>query len=167
MTSLNRVNLAAGLALLGLLVLPFAYAQRGPGPGQRTRMYNPATETTVKGTVEEVKTITGRHGWNGTHLILKIQNDVTDVHERIEEGKVVSETLKTDGMTVDVHLGPASFLKEKGFSFAKGDQIEVTGAKTNFGGSEALIARELKRGSETLALRDAQGIPKWSRGQRR
>jgi hypothetical protein len=144
MKSINRVNLAVSLALFALLVLPVAYAQRGPGPGQRTRMYNPANETTVKGTVEEVKTTTGRRGWNGTHL-----------------------TLKTENKVLDVHLGPASFLIEKGFSFAKGDQIEVTGATTEFGGSEAIIAREVKKGSETLTLRDAQGIPLWPRGRRR
>ena len=144
MKSLNRLSLVVGLVLSALLVLPAAYAQRGPGPGQRARMYNPANETTVKGTVEEVKAITGRRGWNGTHL-----------------------TLKTADKTLDVHLGPASFLKEKGFSIAKGDQIEVTGATTETGGSEALIAREVKRGSETLVLRDAQGIPKWPRGRRR
>jgi len=144
MTSLNRVNLAVGLALLGLLVLPFAYAQRGPGPGQRTRMYNPATETTVKGTVEEVKTITGRHGWNGTHL-----------------------TLKTEDKTIDVHLGPEAFLKKEGFNFAKGEQVEVTGSKTEYAGSEAIIAREVKKDGKTLVLRNEQGIPKWSRGWRR
>jgi len=144
MEGLNRLTFTAGLALLALLVLPFAYAQQGPGPGQRARIYNPANETTVKGTVEEVKTVTGRRGWSGTHL-----------------------TLKTVDKTFDVHLGPSRFLKEKGFNVAKGDQIEVTGATAKFGDSEALIAREVKKGSETLVLRDAQGIPKWSRGRRR
>ena len=144
MKSLNRLSLAVGLVLSAVLVLPAAYAQRGPGMGQKARMYNPANETTVKGTVEEVKNVTGRRGWNGTHL-----------------------TLKTADKTLNVHLGPASFLKEKGFSIAKGDQIEVTGATANYRGSEALIAREVKKGGETLALRDAQGIPKWSRGWRR
>ena len=144
MKSFNRVSLTAGIALMGLLVLPLAYAQRGPGPGQRARMYNPANETTVKGTVEEVKTVTWRHGWNGTRL-----------------------TLKTADKTFDVHLGPARLLKGKGFNFAKGDEIEVTGATAKSGGSEALIAREVKKGGETLVLRDARGIPKWSRGWRR
>ena len=144
MKGFNRLTLTAGLVLIALLVLPFAYAQQAPGPGQRARMYNPANETTVKGTVEEVKTVTGRRGWSGTHL-----------------------TLKTADKTFDVHLGPSAFLKEKGFSFEKGDEIEVTGATTKVKGSDALIAREVKKGSETLALRDAQGIPKWSRGRRR
>jgi hypothetical protein len=147
MKSPNRLTLAAGAALISMLVLPFTYAQRGPGPGQRARIYNPQNETTVKGTVEEVKTVSGvngRRGWSGTHLALKSKDK-----------------------TLDVHLGPSSFLKEKGFSIAKGDEIEVTGATTEIGGSKALIAREVKIGDNTLVLRDAQGIPKWSRGRRR
>jgi len=143
MKSLNRISLAVGLPLLALLVVPFAYGQQGPGYGQRARIYNPANETAVKGTVEAVKTITGRGGWNGTHLILK-----------------------TGDKSIDVHLGPAAFLKEKGFSFAKGDQIEVTGAKAEYGGSEAIIAREVKKGEKTLVLRNKQGLPEWS-GSRR
>jgi|SRR5579875_1343743 hypothetical protein len=144
MNNMNRLKLTIFLCLLEFMVLPIGYAQMGPGPRQRARFYNPAAETTVKGTVEEVRTVTGRGGWNGTHL-----------------------TMKTADKTIDVHLGPASFLKQKGFTFAKGDQIEVTGAKAEFGGSEAIIAREVKKGSETLVLRDAQGIPKWSGGWRR
>ncbi|HET7212340.1 MAG TPA: DNA-binding protein [Terriglobia bacterium] len=144
MRAFSRLSLTAGVALMSCLVLPFTYAQQGPGPGRGTRIYNPANETTVNGTVEEVKTITGRHGWNGTHL-----------------------TLKTADKTLDVHLGPATFLKEKGFSVAKGDQVEVTGATATFEDSEALIARKVKKGDKTLALRDARGIPKWSRGWRR
>lgn len=144
MKGLNRVSLTVGFALLSLLILPFTYAQQGPGPGQRSRMYDPSTETTVKGTVEAVNTITGRHGWNGTHL-----------------------TLKAKDKTIDVHLGPASFLKEKGFTFAKGDQVQVTGSKAEYGGSATIIAREVKKNGKTLVLRNAHGIPEWSRGWRR
>ena len=144
MKTFNRITLTAGIALVGLLVLPFAYAQRGPGPGQRAGMYNVENETTVKGAVEEVKTVTGRRGWNGTHL-----------------------TLKTADKIFDVHVGPSRFLKEKGFNIVKGDEIEVTGATAQVRGSEVLIAREIKKGGETVVLRDAQGIPKWSRGWRR
>lgn len=167
MRSLNYVSRGAGLTVLVLFLLPFAYAQRGPGPGQRARMYNPANETTVNGTVEEVKTVTGRHGWNGTHLILKVGNNMTDVQERVQEGKIVSETRKTEEKNVDVHLGPASFLKEKDFSFSKGDRVQITGARAEFGGTETIIAREVKKNGGTLTLRDAQGIPAWPRGRRR
>ncbi len=120
-----------------------ALAQRGMGQGSG-RMYNPSTETTVKGTVEEVKQIPSARGASsGAHLILK-----------------------TDKETVEVHLGPAAFLEKEKFTFAKGDQIEVTGSKVKIGAADALLAREVKKGDKTLTLRNAQGIPAWSGGRR-
>ena len=120
-----------------------ALAQRGMGQGSG-RMYNPATETTVKGTVEEVKQIPSARGASsGTHLILK-----------------------TDKETLKVHLGPTAFLEKEKFTFAKGDQIEITGSKVKIGGADALLAREVKKGDKTLTLRNAQGVPAWSGGRR-
>jgi hypothetical protein len=120
-----------------------ALAQRGMGQGAG-RMYDTATETTVKGTVEEVKQVSGpRGGPGGTHLILK-----------------------TDKETLEVHLGPTTFLEKEKFTFAKGDQIEVTGSKVKIGAADALLAREVKKGDKTLTLRNAQGVPVWSGGRR-
>jgi DNA/RNA endonuclease YhcR with UshA esterase domain len=126
------------MAAVLFLSVPLALAQRG------MRNYDPSTETTVKGTVEEVKQVSGQHGWNGTHL-----------------------RLRTEAGQMDVHAGPSSYIAAQGFSFAKGDQIEVLGSKVKLGGSEALIAREIKQGDKTLVLRNAQGIPQWSGGRRR
>ncbi len=133
-------------ALLAAMVIacavPFA-ASQGMGGGMGSgRMYNPATETTVNGTVEKVTTISGRSGWSGTHL-----------------------DLKTDSGTLDVHLGPSAYLSSKGFQFATNDQVEVTGSKATYQGHPALIAREVRMGGKVLTLRNAQGIPEWSRGQ--
>jgi len=120
----------------------YAQAQRGPGKG--TPKYDPSTEVAVKGTVLEVSEHTSPMGWPGTHL-----------------------TVKTSDGTLDVHLGPASYLAEKKFSFSKGDGIEVTGSKIKFDGGNALLAREVKKGDHTLALRNKEGIPLWSRSRRR
>lgn len=128
---------------ISTLSVASALAQRGMGQGAG-RMYDPATETTVKGTVEEVKQIPGqRGGASGTHLIVK-----------------------TDKETLEVHLGPTAFLEKEKFTFAKGDQIEVTGSKVKIGGADALLAREVKKGDKALTLRNAQGIPVWSGGRR-
>ena len=133
-----RSRWCAFMAAVLFLSVPLALAQRG------MRNYDPSTETTVKGTVEEVKQVSGQHGWNGTHL-----------------------RLRTEAGQMDVHAGPSSYIAAQGFSFAKGDQIEVLGSKVELGGSEALIAREIKQGDKTLMLRNAQGIPQWSGGRRR
>jgi hypothetical protein len=100
-------------------------------------------EATYKGTVEEV-TQHARVGMprTGTHL-----------------------SLKSDDQILDVHLGPTDFVAAQQMTFAKGDQIEVTGSKVKFGDGEAIIAREVKKGDKTLTLRDARGVPKWSRGR--
>jgi hypothetical protein len=55
---------------------------------------------------------------------------------------------------------------QSGFSFAKGDQIEVLGSRVRVGATDALLAREVQKDGKTLVLRDANGIPKWSRGRR-
>jgi hypothetical protein len=140
--SFLRVLMIAAAILTLAAVSALAQGGRGQGAG---RMYNPATETTIKGTIEEVKQISGpRGGPGGAHLILK-----------------------TDKETLEVRLGPTTFLEKEKFTFAKGDQIEVTGSKVKIEGADALIAREVKKGGKTLTLRDAQGVPAWSGGRRR
>lgn len=130
----------AAMILMGIAFPSLAQtaAARKPAP-----MYDPATEVTVKGSVEAVKQRTGPQSWAGTHL-----------------------SLKTDAETLDVHVGPSWFLTQSKISFAKGDQIEVTGSKVKFENSDALIAREIKKGDKIITLRNAQGIPAWSRGRR-
>jgi hypothetical protein len=134
------------LALLAALIVPPAFAQLGKGPRKGMPNYDPATETTLKGTVEEVKEVECqmcRMGTTGTHLMVKSGSE-----------------------TLEVHLGPTAFLTEQKANFAKGDEIEVVGSKVKVNDSEALIAREVRKGEKTLTLRDAQGIPLWSRGRR-
>lgn len=131
-----RVRWFAFIAAVLFVSVPLAIGQRG------MRNYDPSTETAVKGTVEQVKQVSGRHGWNGTHLVLK-----------------------TESGTMAVHVGPSSYLTAQGFSFAQGDEVQVLGSKLKFADSEALIAREIKRGNKTLVLRDAQGVPRWSGGR--
>lgn len=113
------------------------------GPGRTGRIYNPSTETTVKGTVEKVTTLTGQRGWNGVHL-----------------------TLKSDDQTYDVHVGPASYVSSNGFAFSAGDPIEVTGSKVELAGVETIIARQITKDGKVLTLRDSQGIPNWAGGRR-
>lgn len=104
---------------------------------EQRRNYDPATEVTITGVVEEVVEVAHQGRGTGTHL-----------------------KLKTDAGVVVVHVGPTRFLISQKASFFKGDQITVTGSKVK----NAVIAREIKKGDATLTLRDAQGEPKWSRG---
>ena len=98
----------------------------------------------MKGSVEAIRQLTGPQSRAGTHL-----------------------SLKTDKETIDVHVGPSWFLTQNKISFTKDERIEVTGSRVKFENSDALIAREIKKGEKTITLRNAQGIPVWSRGRHR
>jgi hypothetical protein len=69
--------------------------------------------------------------------------------------------LKTDKETIEVHLGPSAFLKEKQVEVAKGDSVEVVGSRIKMGGSDALVARAIRKGATSWTLRDANGRPLW------
>jgi len=117
--------------------------------------YDLSNEENSKGVVSEVKEfscpVTGK---TDVHLVVKLPED----------------------KAVLVHLAPPRFLKEYGFSFAKGDQIEVLGAKTKTGEEESVLARKVERGTDTYTVCDkavnlcgncqVKGQPQVSNGQR-
>jgi hypothetical protein len=43
-----------------------------------------------------------------------------------------------------------------------GDVVEVKGSRVTMAGKPALIAAEVKKGDETLRLRDETGVPVWT-----
>ena len=124
------------------LVVSIGYAQKRKGQMQGMPRYDTATEVTLPGTIGKVETHTGRMGWNGTHLVVNFESE-----------------------TLTVHVGPSHYLSAQGFSFAAGEQIEVTGSRIKLEGDDVLIAREIKKGEQVLKLRNAQGIPVWSRSK--
>jgi hypothetical protein len=137
-SSWSRLALTFFLAFMTMPLLA-----QGGGPGKGMRNYDPKTEVTVQGAIEDVQQQSGKTGWSGTHLMLK-----------------------TDGATLDVHVGPSSYIAKKQFTFAKGDTIEVVGSKVTISGKEVLLAREITKDGKTLVLRNAEGIPEWSGGRR-
>lgn len=125
----------AFLLVLLILAVPLAFAQKEKAP-----KYDPANEVKIKGPVEEVKQITEGNETE-THLVLR-----------------------TDAGLVEVCLCPAKFLSGLDMNFAKGDEIEVTGAKAKEtqNGAEVILARQIVKGTNTLVLRDKQGGPVWT-----
>jgi hypothetical protein len=49
-----------------------------------------------------------------------------------------------------------------GVSFAKGDEIALTGSKVKQDAADLVLAREVVKGSDTLVLRDDKGNPVWA-----
>ncbi len=108
---------------------------------QKTRVkYDPAAETTVRGVIEEVKEFhCPVSGTIGYHLVLKSGEQL-----------------------LVVHVAASKFLRDYEISFAKGEQVEVIGAKTKLDdGEEGILAREVRRGQNTYAFRDKAGQPLW------
>ncbi len=105
-------------------------------------LYDRAAETTASGVVTEIQEfLCPCSGSNpGTHLLLQTA-----------EG------------TVQVHVADAQYLRTRGVSFIKGDQVQVVGARVRHKGREVLLAREVLRGGQKTVLRDAQGQPLWAR----
>ena len=130
--------------LLATLTAIFAFGQVGQGPGKGTPVYDPQTETTTTGVIQEVKEVPGPGRSSGTHLIVKAGDELDDIH-----------------------VGPTWYLKHHSCALAKGDQIEVIGSKVKYQGAATVVARQIKKGDKSWTLRDARGIPLWSRGRNR
>lgn len=138
-----------GWLIVILLILPvLVYAQNRPNRGMMNwsndtpyvRMYNPQTEQTVSAIVQKVEMFTPRKGMAiGIHL----QANVND-------------------KLLDIHLGPAWFIKNQELQIMEGDELEITGSMITYNGVEALIAKSLKLDEDTLVLRDDTGRPVWA-----
>jgi hypothetical protein len=139
----------AGMVLLGLLLPSSAMAQGGGGgwgPGTAYgRIYDVKTIESIRGDVVAVERFTPQTGMSaGIHLQVKTQTE-----------------------TVSVHLGPAWYLDHQDVQLAVKDTVEVKGSRITVQGKPAIIAAEVRRGEDTLILRDAAGVPVWSGWRRR
>jgi DNA polymerase III alpha subunit len=132
---LSAVLLAAGTTVT-------IEAQRR-SPTGTAPTYDVATEVTLTGTVDEVKTIPGPGLQGGVHLMLRTAQE-----------------------EIEVDLGPEEFLKKQNYRLNKGDDITVIGSRVKRDAGEAVIARQVTRGKETMTFRDAKGFPRWSGGAR-
>ena len=140
---MKSVRIAILFCSAGALILPAAFAQPGKGAGKTARYYDPAAETTISGTILDVQQYQ-RGRVPGVHLVLKVESG-----------------------TVDVRLGPSTYISNEGFVFAKGDTVQILGAKTRNGAQAAIIAREVTKDGKKLILRDTTGRPLWAGAARR
>jgi hypothetical protein len=125
-------QIVMGVGLVVLVVLLLS-------PQRHLPTYNAAAEVALRGVVENVTDFyCPVSGTEGTHLMVATENG-----------------------TVEVHVAPSQFLLGRHLEFFRGDQVEVTGSPLIFRGHEALIARTVVRGTQTLALRKADGKPLW------
>jgi len=142
--------LVAAIMLLGESA---ATAQMGPGPG--ARMYDPATEITVNGTVEQVQ-----------KDAKPFQSDAVE-NRRYSRDPHLVLTLKTRTGQYTVLVGPTWYAEDQRFMFSDGESIEVTGSKLKSEDGLTIVAREIHKQGRTLTLRNASGVPEWSMSRQR
>ena len=101
--------------------------------------YDPATEITFKGVVQELKLVPPSGGKPVVYLVMKSSPD-----------------------PAEVFLCPKKFLDDMGVEFKPDDAIEVTGSKVKQDGMDLTLAREVVvKSGETLTLRFKDGKPAW------
>jgi hypothetical protein len=132
----NRSGIFLFLSI-GVFLVASAGAQKAARPVPPK--YDLQTETKIKGTIEEVKLPPKGSEKEIAHLLVKNGVD-----------------------TVDVYLCPKAFMDDMGMDFSKGDEISLTGSKIKQTDGELFLAREIVKGNNTFALRDAKGNPVWN-----
>jgi hypothetical protein len=127
------------LILLLLTSASSVVSQEKNSPAQTHYTYDEANQQTVHGWVVETKDfqcpVTGTVG---SHI-----------------------TVKTETGSIEVHLAPASFMKQYDIAFTKDQNVTVVGSKITYEGKPALIAKSVAVGHETFNFRDPKGRPLW------
>lgn len=113
-----------------------------PALSQARPKYDSATETTIKGTVGELKLVPPTGGKPIAYLVAKTGPD-------------------KEKDTIDIFLCPKSFLDEMGITFKPDESVEVKGSKVKQDGADLILAREMLKGGETVTFRFPDGKPAW------
>jgi hypothetical protein len=66
-------------------------------------------------------------------------------------------TVQTSSGIVDVHLGPASYLRANHFSLSAGDSVRIVGANVGVQNGDIFIARIAQRGRQSIVIRSLRG----------
>lgn len=147
---MKRREFTAVTALcLGLVAAQPALAQgwrgwRGSGgwggAGPYGRLYDPQSAYSAAGTIEGVQSFVPMKGMDpGVHVMVKTASE-----------------------SVDLHLGPLWYVERLEQKLEPGDKIEFRGSRVKIDGKPAVIASEVRKGDNTLVLRDAAGVPAWA-----
>jgi len=127
-----KVLTVAAFVLIAILIFQ-------SGPQQGAPKYNTATEVKVEGVVQDIQQYwCPISGEKGTHLMLKTGTDV-----------------------LEIHLAPERYLRGNGITFSRSDHLTVIGSIVLYRAHDAMIAREVTRGTETFAMRRTDGAPLW------
>ena len=127
------------LLVLAQEMLPLKALAQKPDQDSNPAKYDLHTEMKTKGVVDEVNLLSFGTRKDFTELIIKSGDD-----------------------KVHIYVCPKPYQEEMGITFAKGDEIAVTGSKVKQETSDVILVRELVKGTDTLMFRDGKGNPIWN-----
>jgi hypothetical protein len=128
--------LGCALTAAALLSAPFAGAQQTPQPAMQANVaYDLRRETVLQGTI----------------ISFTANSGVAPTGARA--------TIQTASGPINVHLGNAALLKQSDIILAAGDSVRIVGQNETFGDMNFFAARVLQKGSQSLTLRNSNGIP--------
>ena len=132
----NRIFWGSTAFAGALLFAAFSGAQQNQTAVAANTTYDVSRESVLAGTIVS---------YTGASTVPPI-----GAHARIESSSGV----------VDVQLGNAQLLKQNDVSLASGDSVTIVGENVSFGNGPAVfLARVLRKGSQTVTLRNLKGIP--------
>src|ERR1700749_136097 len=127
-----KIGMTIGSAMLAATILLLTAAnagQRGAVVSSRPTAYDATRERVLQGTVVSYTEDSSRPPL-GAHV-----------------------TVQTASGTVDVHLGPASYLRSHHFSLAAGESVRLVGVSILANGGDVFLARIAQRGTQAIAVR--------------
>jgi hypothetical protein len=131
-----KLFLSSGVLASALFSASFSGAQQKPASVQQASItYDLSRETVIQGTVVSY-TAASEAPPAGAHA-----------------------TIKTASGLVDVHLGNPYLIKKNDIFLATGDSVRIVGESEPIGAGTFFAARVLQKGSQTVTLRNKQGIP--------
>lgn len=134
MTPNIRITIGSTVLAAMILVLTAAGAQqRGTVGLTRPTAYDATRETVLFGTVVSFTEGSSRPPL-GAHV-----------------------TVQTASGTLDVHLGPASYLRRNHFSLAAGESVRLVGVCVPAKEGNVFLARTAQHGTQAIAIRSPNG----------
>lgn len=109
------------------------------------KLFDQSKTQTVRGTVTNIGTFSpGANSARGRQITLRAN----------------------DGQTYTIHLGPADYIDRDNtkFRIREGDELSVNASAAQFEGKDVLIASRVRKGGESLDLRNFRGRPRWDLG---
>jgi hypothetical protein len=146
----NAFPVLAILAIAGVIFAGIALAQQAVHEVEGTPksvlipmpVYDSNKVTDISGEIIAVDDVSGPRGF---------------FHGVVLEIKVNADTLR-------VLLGPERYLDKQNLKLKSGDTVVVRGSRVTLDHAIYMVAAQVKRGNETLALRSENGTPRWRRG---